>query len=375
MKVTLKKDIELKRIAEEYNLAMELLKDLNPQLQNEKAIQGEVIEIPLCFESFSSKFDLSRNMINRMDSFFEENITRLGCPFLDTKKNYDLASLEDDLELLTAAYPFIRQNVIGTSVLGNPIYELVIGHGPKKIHMNGAFHGNEWITTAVMMRWLDDYLFSVVCNGSYGSHFSYELYKDTTLSFVPMVNPDGVNLAIHGAPPDAPFHKKVLEINNGSEDFSEWKANIQGVDLNNQYPAYWEIEKERKIPKKPANRDYPGEAPLTEPEAITMADLVTRYAFDRIVAFHTQGEEIYWGYLNCEPPEAEMIVREFSINSGYKAIRNIDSHAGFRDWFVYKYKKPGYTVELGLGVNPLPIEQFDEIYSKSKGIFWSTLYM
>ena len=70
--------------------------------------------------------------------------------------------------------------------------------------------------------------------------------------------------------------KKLLRINSGSTDFSNWKANIRGVDLNNQYPANWEIEKERKEPKSPAPRDYPGDAPLTEPEAEAMAALARK---------------------------------------------------------------------------------------------------
>ena len=53
----------------------------------------------------------------------------------------------------------------------------------------------------------------------------------------------------------------------------------------------------------------------------------------------------------------------------------IDSHAGYKDWFIQEFRKPGFTIELGLGVNPLPISQFDEIYSESLGIFLASLYM
>ena len=35
---------------------------------------------------------------------------------------------------------------------------------------------------------------------------------------------------------------------------------------------------------------------------------------------------------------------------------------GFEDWFILEYDKPGYTIECGLGENPLPISEFDEIY-------------
>ncbi|WP_052738053.1 M14 family metallocarboxypeptidase [Bacillus sp. SA1-12] len=293
----------------------------------------------------------------------------------NTKKPYDSKGLSKEIDLLLSMYPFMKREIIGYSVLGSPIIELTIGRGLKKVHMNGSFHANEWITTSIMMHWLDHYLQALVSGERLEELDCLSLYNAATISFVPMVNPDGVDLVLNGLPNQSSFKASVLEINNNSRDFSQWKANIRGIDLNNQYPVNWEIEKERKIPKSPAPRDYPGDAPLTEPEAIALANLVRKRQFDRLLAFHTQGEEIYWGYLRKEPEEAEAIVNEFERLSGYKAVRDIDSHAGFRDWYVNDWRKPGYTVELGFGVNPLPFSQFDDIYRKSKGIFLAALYM
>ncbi|MBP3950127.1 M14 family metallocarboxypeptidase [Bacillus sp. YZJH907-2] len=195
-----------------------------------------------------------------------------------------------------------------------------------------------------------------------------EYYNEVLLSIVPMVNPDGVDLVINGAPRQEPYRSEVLEINNGSTDFSGWKANIRGVDLNNQYPALWEEEAETK-PDQPEPRDYPGERPLTEPEALALADLARTSNFDLALAYHTQGEVIYWGFQGLEPPESEVIVNEFSRVSGYRNVQYVQSYAGYKDWFIQEFRKPGYTVELGRGVNPLPFSQFDEIYEENIGIF------
>ena len=90
-----------------------------------------------------------------------------------------------------------------------------------------------------------------------------------------MVNPDGVDLVLNGPPSSEPYRSNVIEWNNNSLDFSGWKANIRGVDLNDQFPAEWERERARN-PKNPGPRDYGGESPLSEPEAIAMADLTRR---------------------------------------------------------------------------------------------------
>jgi len=85
-----------------------------------------------------------------------------------------------------------------------------------------------------------------------------------------------------------------------------------------------------------------------------------------VVAFHSQGEVIYWDYKDLAPPEALDIAQRFSEVSGY-AISDpilLASLSGFKDWFILEFGRPGYTVEVGRGVNPLPISDFDGIYAR-----------
>jgi g-D-glutamyl-meso-diaminopimelate peptidase len=189
-----------------------------------------------------------------------------------------------------------------------------------------------------------------------------------------MVNPDGVDLVIHGAPSQEPYRSNVLTINQGSSNFSNWKANIRGVDLNNQYPALWEREAQENV-KQPSPRDFPGYRPLTEPESIAMAELTRASNFTRALAYHTQGEVIYWGFEGMEPPESRTLANEFARVSGYQAIQYVASSAGYKDWFIQEWRRPGFTIELGRGINPLPTTQFDEIYEESIGILLASLYM
>jgi len=288
--------------------------------------------------------------------------------------NYSYEKLSNDIELLQSVYPFIFRKNIGHSVMGKDLIELKIGVGSKSVHLNGSFHANEWITTPIIMVFLNQYALAVTNSMPIRGIDMYPLFVHTMLSIVPMVNPDGVNLVIGGSTTAGEFEQSVLEINNNQTDFSNWKANIHGVDLNNQFPALWELEAERK-PKTPEPRDYPGPYPLSEPESIAMAELTRQSNFERVNAFHTQGEKIYWGFQGLEPPISEVIVNEYVRVSGYVAVKNIDSYAGYKDWFIQDFRKPGFTVELGRGVNPLPIEQFQSIYQRSLGIMLANLYL
>jgi g-D-glutamyl-meso-diaminopimelate peptidase len=297
---------------------------------------------------------------------------RITTRLMNRKTNYSFDVLQKDLKQLIEIYPFIRQRIIGKSVDGRPLYELVIGRGKRKVHMNGSFHANEWITTPVLMTFINDYVLSLTNSQPIREVVSLPLYEKNTISAVPMVNPDGVNLVLNGPP----LNKKdeLLKLNKGSTDFSGWKANIRGVDLNNQYPAKWEIESKRKEEKAPAPRDFPGYKPLSEPEAIAMAQLANQSKFDRLLALHTQGKEFYWGYEGLEPEESAHLAKRFEQVCGYFSVRYVDSYAGYRDWFIQEFRKSGFTIELGKGMNPLPLSQFDQIYEEVLGIFLVSLY-
>lgn len=343
---TIKSGDSLWSIAKNRNLTLDALFLVNPRV-NAQALQiGQVIKVPL----------------------------RITWRLVNGEVEYDYNHLVRDLNRLKAVYPFLQLNNIGNSVLEKDIPEVVVGRGEKKVHYNGSFHANEWITTPIIMTFLNDYVLALTNQDEIRQVSMLGQYEQTKLSIVPMVNPDGVNLVLHGPPTEQPYHSEVVELNSGNEEFSGWKANIRGVDLNDQFPAKWELEKERN-PKQPGPRDYPGESPLSEPEAIAMAELTRERDFSRVLAFHTQGQVIYWGFENLEPPESKTMVEEMGRVSGYEPVQTIDSYAGYKDWFIQDWRRPGFTVELGRGINPLPLSQFGEIYDDALGIFLAGLYM
>ena len=343
---SIKQGDSLWQIAQSQNLQLDAILLANPDVNPTRLQIGQTIQVP----------------------------QRLTWRLVDGKQNYDYSLLMNDLTKLQAAYPFLQNTAIGNSVLERPIPEILIGRGTKRVHYNGSFHANEWITTPIIMTFLNDYLLSLTNQTTIRGLSTWPLYEQTTLSIVPMVNPDGVNLVINGPPDNEALKNKLIAWNNDSTNFSGWKANINGVDLNDQFPAKWALESARN-PQTPGPRDYGGEGPLTQPEAIAMADLTKKSNFAWVLAFHTQGRVIYWGFENLEPPESETMVEEFSRVSGYEPVKSANSYAGYKDWFIQDWRRPGFTVELGSGTNPLPISQFDAIYQEALGIFLAGLYL
>lgn len=277
---------------------------------------------------------------------------------------YSSRRLEADLRRLAETYPCVRLEQIGFSVLGQPIHAVRIGNGLLRVHVNAAMHANEWITAPLLATFLEDYAEAIAADHVLCERSGRELVEAATLHAVPMVNPDGVDLVVEGLGEEHPLRDELLAMNGGRTDFSGWKANIRGVDLNDQFPAFWEEERARRQVATPGPRDFTGDMPLSEPEAWALAKCTRANRFDLVIALHTQGREIYWNYRDMEPPEAESIAREMGERSGLVPVKLSGSDAGFKDWFIAEFHKPGFTVELGCGENPLPVSSFSSLYQE-----------
>lgn len=295
---------------------------------------------------------------------------------VNTKEIYNSTRLLNDITSLKEKYSFLDVQCIGNSVLGAKIFAIKIGNGKKKVLYNAAIHANEWITSLLVMKFIENYCIAIKDNSNIFGYNAQSLFSNCTLYIVPMVNPDGVDLITGNINSTNESYKAAKHIANNFPDIKfpdGWKANIKGVDLNLQFPANWKEAQAIKYSEgfiKPAPRDYVGIAPLSQPEAISLYNFTNDNNFRLTISFHSQGEVIYWRYLDYMPQDSFEIAKEFSKLSGYMLddtpLRS--SFAGYRDWFIQDFNKPGYTIEVGKGINPLPISQFDNIYKDNKGI-------
>ena len=145
------------------------------------------------------------------------------------------------------------------------------------------------------------------------------------------------------------------------------------MDLNLQYPAGWLQAREIKFSQgftRPAPRDYVGRAPLSQRESIALAQYTEDLDPALVLAYHTQGKVIYWQFEDWEIPGAQALAEEFARVSGYtlEDTPYQSAYAGYKDWFIKTFRRPGFTIEAGSGENPLPLSQFDEIYRDNLGI-------
>ena len=284
--------------------------------------------------------------------------------------------VNDMILQLVQAYPDLRSEVLTTSAFGRQIRTLTMGSGERQVLFTAAHHANEWITALALLKFAEDLAQAAAANSRIYGIEARTILKAATIHLVPLVDPDGVDLVTGAIRPGTLAYEtaRSLSLNYPQIPFPEgWKANLLGVDLNLQYPALWLRAREIKFSQgftRPGPRDYVGRAPLSQLESRALAELTEQIDPALVLAYHTQGKVIYWQFQDIFVPGAQALAQEFARLSGYalEEVPEESSYAGYKDWFIQSFRRPGFTVEVGSGINPLPLSQFDEIYRDNLGI-------
>ena len=292
---------------------------------------------------------------------------------VNPNKTYTYSHMKSDLAKLKKAYPgLVQYKVIGKSEYGRNIYAVSLGKGESTVFINGSHHAREWMTTNVNMNMIDKYAYAYKKGTKIGGYNVKSLLNNTTIWFVPMVNPDGVTLQQSGLknfPKSA--HKSLLKMNNGSKDFKRWKANGKGIDLNRQYNAKW---KEINSPSSPSYKNYKGKAPETAKEVKTMIAFEKTINPEMAVSYHSSGQIIYWDYQQSGARRTQEYnyAKKLRSITGYSLVypKSYGGGGGFSDWFSRVKKKPAFTIEIAPYVyetNP-PLSVFSKVWKENSTI-------
>ena len=266
----------------------------------------------------------------------------------------------------------LHVSVIGKSALGRRIYAYRLGRGQRNVLYCGGVHGREWITSLLLLHFADELLDAYTHSRRICEIDIVRLLESGGLTIIPALNPDGLEISINGAycPGLSDYLNADLLARCQSREFCRrWKSNARGVDINRNFDAGWDemrsIAMENGI-NGPSAAGWTGNYPESEPETRAVVELCGKMHFRHLVAFHSQGEEIYWSYRNFTPPRAHIMAKMLAISSGYSLCEPDKSagSAGLKDWFMEKYGAPAFTVEVGSGECPIPLSGFRFMYNR-----------
>ncbi|MBQ8685087.1 MAG: hypothetical protein IJ514_02825 [Clostridia bacterium] len=224
-----------------------------------------------------------------------------------------------------------EKTVIGKSLLGRKLYAVKIGDGSPVGLVHYAIHGREYITAKLAV-----------------THFQTGLYKGSCW-LIPLMNPDGALLSEVGLSSikRERLQKLLLQLNGGDRDFSLWKANARGVDLNVNFDAHWGTGVKNAF--EAGSENYIGKKPFSEPETLALKRFTEKIKPDYTVSYHTKGEEIYWYFYQSMRTclRDKKLATALSKSTGYPLAYAKGSVGGYKDWCIKALQIPSFTVEAG----------------------------
>lgn len=280
---------------------------------------------------------------------------------------YDYFETKRAIRKLCTQYPFLQTTVIGRTAGGRDIPLIQIGRAEEYVLFTAAFHGSEHITTFLLLKFIEEICDAIKNDAPLAGFNIRRIMTGRGILFAPVVNPDGVEISIHGFPKSGYSVESLRSICKG--DHRKWNANQRGVDINHNFDADW-VSLHRKERDAgiygPAMTRFGGYKPESELETQALTRLCRTVRIRHALAFHSQGEVIYWNYGQKIPPRAQKMAEIMSSSSGYEldTPEGLALGGGFKDWFIKEFCRPAFTIEVGKGENPLPLTDYEAVYNR-----------
>ena len=266
-------------------------------------------------------------------------------------ENKILQLQEEGLEIFNA----------GKSVLGKNILATHVGeYSGTQILIQAGIHAREYITTLLLIELARNlHNTEAITNGG--------------IYFIFLTNPDGAEIVLDGINSvNCEITKNYLiSANNQSQDFSQYKANINLVDLNTNFDANWGQGSQNVF--CPSTENFVGFYPNSEREVQSLIDFTLKTKPSLTISYHSKGNVIFYGF---ETQTEQQIARDYAIgeklseSTGYPLIFTENSTGGYKDWCIQKLSIPSYTIEVGDEnlAHPIGEESLPEIYFRNKEI-------
>ena len=311
--------------------------------------------------------------------YFREAVPR---PVVNVVEKYSYDQMVRDLESLQSRYGTnMRTNVIGTTLDGRNLYEVVLGNpdAEKHVLIHAGIHAREYMTPLLVMKQLE-YGLEFYDRGNYEGQPLSNILHHVAVHFVPMANPDGLMLSAFGLSSIRSEELRQIIRNCYDTDTAQgrnsaafehyltvWKANARGVDLNQNFPANW--EQVVSCPD-PSYATYRGASALSEPESQALANLVNSRSWAATISYHSMGNVIYWDYTgNKQFDRSRELADMVAMNTGYRPAGS-SGHGGFKDWTQIKENPiAGLTIETGSVACPMPLSEYEKIWYQNKMVW------
>lgn len=311
------------------------------------------------------------------------------CDYIvDTSTTYFLSSIYNDVDKLCSKYSdILKKEVIGKSVEGRDIVALKLGINNKikpSVLLTGGIHAREDFSVMLVMKMIDYYCSHYNENIIFDNFDVRKIIDQVDMYFIPVANPDGLNI-VHSGLESSVNYEKLKHMKIWGEDYTYWKANANGVDLNKNFDdGNWDVRTCVPGTDVPCSDRFKGFTPSSEPETQALINFSNKNNFSLMVSYHCSGNCTFWadsGTHEMFNGLDEKVMNDLAKRYIYRKTKISKDPSvygcGFENWFRAKIKRPAFCIELSPfveGGKQHADSLFEELvwnYAKSTGLFFA----
>ncbi len=295
---------------------------------------------------------------------------------LEYQATMDYGRMMEYLNLMVERYPFLSFSYLGESIMGRGIPVLTLGEGDSAALYVGVHRAKEWITSVLLLRWLNEACEWYASGGKLFHYNAGYLFSKKRLIVVPMLNPDGVDYHLNGVSSGNVLCERLSAMNGGSSDFSSWQANARGVDLSHNYSIGFDTQKIREANAGilgGAPEGFAGESSESEPEVGALCNYIRYHRDIRLVVdLQTSGETICYSSGGRTAPRSQTIANSLREFSGYR-MEEEEACGTLLDFCIGERNLPAVTLRCGKKEAPIPLSEAFYLYTELRRTFFLSL--
>ncbi|GAB6108428.1 M14 family zinc carboxypeptidase [Fusibacter bizertensis] len=300
-------------------------------------------------------------------------------------------------QALVKRYAFLLElEDLGETQDGRPIYVIRMTYNIYKydsydyvdkthILIDGGVHARETYNPVIVLKMIEDYVKDYYSDAYLPGQNVRELLQTSVMHFIPIVNPDGFDVAkfglqsIQNSETRATFSKLIPNLNS-----NRLKGNLSGVDLNRNFKdVYFNVDESKwedlwgssglyRDVAAPDESIFKGYKAASEIETQTLMAYMMQYDFRAYLTYHSMGQVIYYWIDHIGQPYFELN-RKYALQianiTGYQLmVPDKYIEYGFStDYFANNTTKPAITIETTNSFTfPTPLSHYAHEYSEHR---------
>ncbi len=272
---------------------------------------------------------------------------------MDFFEDYDYFKSLREKDKICEAFPFVRTENIGKTVMGRKIFAFSVGQAEENALFIGGFRGADRFTSRMLTAFFTELCKGIAEDLSIEGMKARRALSGRALTVIPCINPDGCEISAKGRAAEQVSLPFIARKN--SCGFKNFRLNARGIDID---------------------LNFCGKSAFSEPESLGVKDFLKQTGIRHAVVFGSGRSEIISPSGDKPPERSRRMAEIMSASTGYDNITSKDDRRreGFVEWFCTSFNRPAFKVLPEMSENS-GREEFIRVYKELRELMMLSAIM